>query len=445
MFEMKFPDGIGEMMEKLEESGFSAHLVGGCVRDAVMGITPHDYDITTNARPHQIIEIFGENHCSEYGRAFGTVGVKCGGAFAEITTYRTEKDYSDGRHPDTVEFADALADDLERRDFTWNAMAYSPKTGLFDPFDGRHDLQNGVLRCVGTAQARFHEDALRILRGLRFCARFGFTPEPLTAAAMRAGAFRLEMISAERVFSELCGMLMGEHVTQVLLEFPEVLSVRIPEISPCIAFSQHSRHHDFTVWEHTAYAVGKAPVELPVRLSMLLHDIGKPVCFSMDERGGHFKGHAEVSSAMADAILRRLKCDNRMRELVTKLVILHRDIPDSIIGVRKLLGELSYAEFMQFLEVLRADNAAKLRNGMEEASAEKIRKAAEYAEICRNNGICCRISELSVNGSDLISLGLQGKEIGNALRFLLDAVISERCDNKKEDLLLFLAENKIVL
>lgn len=438
MFEMRFPDGIGEMMEKLEASGFSAHLVGGCVRDAVMGITPHDYDITTNARPHQIIEIFGENHCSEYGRAFGTVGVKCGGAFAEITTYRTEKDYSDGRHPDTVEFADALADDLARRDFTWNAMAYSPKTGLFDPFGGRDDLQNGVLRCVGTAQARFHEDALRILRGLRFCARFGFTPEPVTAAAMRAGAFRLEMISAERVFSELCGMLMGEHVTQVLVEFPEVLSVRIPEISPCIAFSQHSKHHDFTVWEHTAIAVGKAPVELPVRLAMFLHDIGKPACFTMDARGGHFKGHAQISAQLADAILLRLKCDNRLRKLVTKLVAAHRDIPSGMTEVRKLLGFMNDEEFRQFLEVLRADNAAKLRSGMDEATLHKIEKAAEYAEKCRNEGLCCKISELALNGNDLISLGFSGKEIGKALEFLLDAVVCGRCGNDREELVRYL-------
>ncbi len=440
MFEMKYPCGIGEMLGKLEATGFSAHLVGGCVRDAVMGITPHDYDITTNARPQEIIRVFGENCCTEYGRAFGTVGVKCSGSFAEITTYRTEKNYSDGRHPDAVEFADCLSDDLARRDFTWNAMAYSPRDGLFDPFGGRKDLENRTLRCVGMAQARFHEDALRILRGLRFCARFGFTPEPLTEAAMRAGAFRLELISAERVFTELCGMLMGNYVTQVLLAFPEVLAVRIPEISPCIAFSQHSRHHDFTVWEHIAIAVGKAPCELPVRLAMLLHDIGKPACFTMDERGGHFNGHAQISAELADRILLRLRCDNRLRALVTKLVILHRNIPQSIKEVRKLLGELNDEEYRQFLAILRADNEAKLRDGADENTTEKIERAAEYAEKCRNLGLCCKISDLSVNGRDLLVLGYSGKEIGQALEFLLDAVISEKCGNIREDLLNYLVK-----
>ncbi len=437
MFEIKLPESIGAMLDKLENAGYSAYLVGGCVRDAVLGIKPHDFDIATNARPDQIILVFGKQSCTEYGRAFGTVGVKFAGGFAEITTYRTEKDYRDGRHPETVDFAGSITDDLARRDFTCNAMAYSPKTGVFDPFGGRGDLKSGVLRCVGTPQARFQEDALRILRGLRFCARFGLKPEPLTEAAMRAGAFRLDMISAERVYAELLGILSGDHVTDVLLTYPEILAVRIPEISPCIAFSQHSRHHDFTVWEHTARAVGNAPKDIAVRLAMLLHDIGKPVCFSMDERGGHFKGHAAESAAIANKILLRLRCDNRMRELVVKLISLHREIPKSLADVRRILGILEYDEFLQFLAVLEADNSAKLSFGADENAAARIRAAGEFAKLCKEQGLCCRVKELAVNGRDLAAMGLHGREIGDTLRLLLDAVICGDCPNEKNRLLAF--------
>ncbi len=441
---MRMPEGIGAMLDLLENAGYSAYLVGGCVRDAVLGIMPHDFDIATNARPDQIIAVFGKPNCTEYGRAFGTVGVKFAGEFAEITTYRTEKDYRDGRHPETVDFAGSITDDLARRDFTCNAMAYSPKTGLFDPFGGREDLKNRILRCVGTPQARFQEDALRILRGLRFCARFGFRAESLTEAAMRAGAFRLEMISAERVFSELMGILSGDHVTQVLLEYPEILSVRIPEIAPCIAFSQHSRHHDFTVWEHTARAVGNAPKDAAVRLAMLLHDIGKPACFSMDERGGHFKGHAAESAEIADKILLRLRCDNKMRELAVKLISLHREIPKSLADVRRVLGILEYDEFSQFLAVLEADNSAKLCSGADEKAAAQIRAAGDFWKLCREQKLCCRVRELAVNGRDLAAMGLHGREIGDALKRLLEAVITEKCPNVRKDLLEYCRNFKLL-
>lgn len=428
---MRIPESIEKMLTALENSGFSAYLVGGCVRDAVLGIEPHDYDIATNARPEQIMAIFGEKCCSAYGRAFGTVGVKHAGGFAEITTYRTEADYTDCRHPARVEFADDIMDDLSRRDFTCNAMAFSLNEGLFDPFGGKEDLAAGMLRCVGTAETRFHEDALRILRGMRFCARFGLKPEPLTDAAMCAGAFRLSMISAERVFTELQGLLLGEHVTEVLLGYPHVLAVRIPEISPCIAFSQHTRHHAFTVWEHTARAVGAAPNIPAVRLAMLLHDIGKPQCFTMDERGGHFKGHADKSADIADQTLQKLRCDNRMRQLVVKLIRLHREIPAGRKAVQKLLGVLEYDEFSLFLEVLRADNASKFEGCCDEIAAGNIERAAELAAVCRAQGICCRVKDLAVKGGDLAVLGLRGKQIGDALQLLLSAVIEQECENEK--------------
>lgn len=437
---MKLPEFIEKMLEMLADAGFSAYLVGGCVRDALMGIAPHDYDIATNARPEQIMAIFGETSCAAYGRAFGTVGVKYGGGFAEITTYRTEGGYTDCRHPAEVHFAEDILQDLARRDFTCNAIAYSPKTGIFDPFGGCQDIETGTLRCVGIAQARFAEDALRILRGMRFCARFGFVPDEMTDAAMRAGAFLLEKISAERVFSELQGMLMGDHITEVLMRYPKVLAVWIPEILPCIAFCQHTRHHDFTVWEHIARAVGAAPKHRAVRLAMFMHDFAKPKTFTRNYKGGHFDGHAEESALIANKILLRLRCDNQLRRQVTTLIHLHRGIPKEPVDVRRLLGILDYDEFDLFIEVLKADNASKWKAGEDLKAGGEIARAQEYAEECKEKNLCCRVTDLAVRGNDLAALGLQGEQIGEGLRMLLEAVVTEKCPNEKIYLLEYFSE-----
>jgi tRNA nucleotidyltransferase (CCA-adding enzyme) len=435
---MLFPEKTEKMLCMLKEKGYAAYFTGGCVRDALLGETPHDYDISTDALPEQIMEVFGEKNCCAYGSAFGTVGVKADGAFAEVTTFRTEGAYTDSRHPERVSFTHSAEKDLARRDFTCNAMAYAPWEGLLDPFGGRKDLKNGVLRCVGVPQARFREDALRILRGMRFCAVKGLVPEPLTHAAMQAGAFRLRQISAERVYAELCGMLTGQDITRVLLQYPEVLAVRIPEIMPCIAFSQHSQYHAYTVWEHMARAVGNAAPVLTVRLAMLLHDIGKPRCYTVDAGGGHFKGHAGESAAMADSILRRLRCENRQRQRVVRLIAAHRNIPDTMASVRHLLGRMGEEEFALFLQVLTADSLSKIPG--QHQAAGRIARAAEYAEICRKEGLCCRVEELSVGGEALLSMGLHGEEIGKMLRYLLEAVIEGVCRNEREALLKLAAE-----
>ncbi|MBD5142811.1 MAG: CCA tRNA nucleotidyltransferase [Ruminococcus sp.] len=434
-----FPDFIHAMLQKLSKQGFQAYLVGGCVRDVVLGMKPHDYDIATNARPEQIIEIFSPENCSAYGRAFGTVGVYYHNGFAEITTYRTESDYTDYRHPNQVYFADDISEDLARRDFTCNAMAWSPATGLLDKYHGKKDLEHHILRCVGVPSARFREDALRILRGMRFSAKLNLKPEIVTHSAMLAGAFRLKYISAERIFSELCNMLMGDNITEILLTYPEILAVWIPEIYPCIAFSQHSKHHDFTVWEHIARAVGNAPKNLTVRMTMLFHDIAKPACYQVDSKGGHFKTHAEKSAVLANAVLLRLKSDNYLRKQVCRLITLHRTIPDTMPEVRKLIGNIGYEEFALFLQVLEADRISKLINQAE--SDRKIKKLAELAEICKNQNLCCSIKDLAINGNDLLKLGFQGKQIKYILNSVLDAVISESCLNQKQVLLSFVKEN----
>jgi len=420
------------MFVKLKKAGFEAYLVGGCVRDAVLGMKPHDYDITTNAKPEEIMKIFGEENCSEYGRAFGTVGVKYASGFAEITTYRTESDYTDCRHPGKVAFAGQILDDLSRRDFTCNAMAWNPDSGLLDPFGGEKDMKQKILRCVGVPSARFREDALRVLRGMRFCAKLGFTADPLTDAAMRAAAFELKYISAERIFSELCSMLMGDDITRVLLAYPEILAVRIPEIRPCIAFTQHSRHHDFTVWEHIARTVGNAPKNLTVRLTMLFHDISKPQCYTIDVKGGHFKTHAEKSAVTADKILRRLKSENHLREQVCRLIYYHRSIPRSLPAVRKILTVLTDEEADMLIEVFQADSISK---HIGEPENDRIDEVAELFKFVKDKKLCCRIKDLHVSGNDMINLGFEGKKIGLVLKCLLGCVISEQVPNERSDLL----------
>lgn len=427
------PGYVISMLEKLHGAGYAAYLVGGCVRDMVLGTSPHDYDICTDALPEQIIAVFGEENCTQYGRAFGTCGVRCGGGFSEITTFRTEADYTDFRHPDRVEFAHSIGEDLSRRDFTCNAMAWHPQEGLLDPYHGQEDLKSGVLRCVGVPSVRFREDALRILRGMRFAARLGLHPEPLTEAAMRAGAGALRYISAERVFNELCNMLMGEHITQVLMAFPHVLGVWIPEILPCIGFSQHSRFHDFTVWEHTARAVGAAPQEITVRLTMLLHDLGKPACYTNDAKGGHFKGHARRGAVMADEILRRLRCDNHLRMRVVRLVDWHRFTPETLPQVRRLLGKLGEEELRMLLQVLDADRLSKRMT--ENESRARIEHAELLLGQCIGEGLCCTLRELAVGGRDMQAMGLSGEAIGEMLRWLLDAVINGTAENEREQLL----------
>lgn len=435
-FEMKLPDGIRKMTEILHKNGYAAYLVGGCVRDTLAGLAPHDYDITTDAVPEKIVEIFGKKRCTWYGKAFGTVCVRLNGEKAEITTFRTEGSYSDSRHPDDVQFSTDVHEDLSRRDFTCNAVAYDPETGLLDPYHGADDLAAGILRAVGDPEERFTEDALRILRGMRFYARFGLKPEPATDAAMKKKAERLQYISAERIFTELCGMLTGEHIKDVLLGFPDILGVVIPEILPCVGFDQKSRWHDFTVWEHIARTVGNIKPELPLRMAMLFHDIAKPQCFRLDERGGHFEGHAQESAKAADKILLRLRSGNHLREQVTLLIDLHRDIPRTIPENRHLIGQLGEEQFRMFIAILDADRVSKWKDRVD------TRKYIEQMEACLERylagGFCCNIAELAINGKDVAALGLRGKQIGDALRSALEEVINDRIPNEREDLLSFI-------
>ena len=325
---MVLPENISRALDMLESAGHEAWVVGGCVRDSLMGIIPHDYDITTSALPTETEQVYAGYRLIETGLKHGTGTVLADGSPIEITTYRVDGEYRDSRRPERVTFTRNIRDDVSRRDFTMNGIAYNPKQGYFDEFGGAEDIKAGVIRCIGKPERRFREDALRILRGLRFSASLGFEIEENTARAMHDTRELLNKISAERGFSELCGLLTGRNshrnIFRVLTEFRDIAAVIIPEFRECTGFVQHSRFHCFDVYEHCVMSAQKAAeisagseCRLTLTLAMLLHDIGKPQRFTLGEDGeGHFYGHAAVSANIAEDILRRLKCSNALRERV---------------------------------------------------------------------------------------------------------------------------------
>ena len=434
------PPNIGEVLEKLEQNGFEAYIVGGCVRDQILGNTPKDYDITTSASPEEIKGCFTGYNTIDTGIQHGTVTVVSGGEKVEVTTFRIDGEYSDHRHPERVRFSRNLADDLARRDFTVNAMAYNPRTGLIDPFGGQKDLFRRRLCCVGEAAVRFEEDALRIMRALRFASELGVEIEEVTASAVIRMKHLLKTVSAERLSAELVRLLTGRSPYKVLSRFSGVLAVIIPEISPCVGFDQYSRYHAYDVWEHTALAVEHSSPDPDVRLALLFHDIGKPDCFTMDDEGnGHFAGHEKVSAEIAENVLKRLNFPANTINRVEKLIKFHYITPvDDHKVVRKLLSKVGEEDFFLLAEVMKGDNRAKRSFCFERVhTVDAMKKKAE--EIIAENQ-CFRLSDLAVSGNDMLALGLKGAEIGEALEFLLDAVISEKAENSRESLIAYLKE-----
>lgn len=435
---MRMPENVREILNRLEGAGYEAWCVGGAVRDALLGLEPGDWDITTSAPPEAVLALFAPNALPT-GLQHGTVTVG-GGRGVEVTTFRRDGEYLDNRHPDHVEFTRSLTEDLSRRDFTVNAIAADLRGELADPFRGREDLERRVLRAVGQPEKRFQEDALRILRGLRFSARLGFTIEPGTAAAIRRCAPLLENIAPERIQTELSGMLCGEHVLEVLLGYPEVLGVFLPEILPCVGFDQHSVYHCYDVWEHTARAVA-AVKPLPVlRYAMLLHDIGKPETFSLDEEGrGHFYGHWRRSVPLAQAALERLRMDNRSRQTILTLVERHDcELPLSERSVRRNLARYGEETLRLLLEVKRADNLAQAEAYRDRQTL--IRQWEDLLELVLAEGACFSLRQLAVKGNDLTALGLRGPAVGRALEELLELVIDEKLPNERGMLLEYVKE-----
>ena len=431
---MKLPEYVQRCVSRLEDAGFAAYAVGGCVRDALLGITPHDYDLCTAATPEQTQAVFASEKLVLAGVKHGTVGIITDGGVVETTTFRTEGSYTDSRHPDWVEFVDQVEADLARRDFTVNAMAWSPTRGLADPFGGQADLEAKVLRAVGDPETRFREDALRILRGVRFAVRFGLTVEPKTLAAMFRLAPLMEKLARERVFEELCKLLPLVTAAD-LIRFAPVLSAVIPELALMVGFDQHSPHHAYDIYTHTAHVVENTPGDLPLRWAALLHDTGKVPTFTQDETGrGHFYGHAKESATIADTVLRRLKAPTELRERVTQLIDLHMtrlELEKKVI--RRWLGRLGQKTMEDLLTFQKADMVSK-GVSKESEMAQHLQLRQLVAEVIAEAS-CLTLRDLAVDGNDLMALGYEGKSIGNCLSRLLEAVLDERLPNERGALL----------
>lgn len=428
-----------EIMNTIEGRGYRAYLVGGCVRDLLLGREPEDWDIASSAQPEQIMEIFGEDAVPT-GVKHGTVTVKSAGEGYEVTTFRTEGRYSDGRHPDSVAFAQTVEEDLSRRDFTVNAMAMDRSGNIIDPFGGAEDLKRQVIRCVGEARVRFSEDALRILRGIRFAAVLGFSVEEDTQRAIHEQAGLLERIAAERILAEMDKLLCGGGCREVLLTYADVVGVFIPELLPCVGFDQKNRHHCYTLYEHIVQATAAVPAEPVLRWTMLLHDIGKVKTFTVDDGGqGHFYGHPGVSADMAEEICRRLRMRRQDREDIVTLIRWHdRSIPVTEKGIGSAVLELGERNFRRLLQVKRADNLAQAPEFR--GILEKIDRAEELLNRMLSEKRCLQLKDLAVNGKDIMALGYSGRAVGEVLQRLLEGVISGEMENRREALLASLTE-----
>lgn len=427
------PPETAAVLQRLRAAGFSAYAVGGCVRDSLLKQTPQDWDICTAARPEEIKRCFADCRTILTGLRYGTVTVLWDGTAYEITTFRAETGYSDARHPDGVTFLSELRGDLARRDFTINAMAADADGAVIDPFGGREDLKNGILRCVGVPEERFSEDALRILRGLRFAARLDFRIEPETAQAMLALRERLTLVAPERLHKELDGLLCGPAAARLLREFKEILCVLLPELCDEDCFVQYNYHHAYTVWEHTLAALDASEPDRLLRLAVLLHDIGKPAAFTMDKQlVGHFYGHAVIGAAMAERILRRLHYDGETVKTVTELVRRH-DIelyPPTEKRLRRVLAACGETQTRQLLRLRRADRLGKGTEQPERIAAFiREAEAALDAVLAKDN--CLTRQQLAVSGDDLLALGIpQGRMLGAILDRLFAAVVEGELQNE---------------
>ncbi len=430
------PPEVRGILMTLKRAGYEAYAVGGCVRDSLLGKKPQDWDICTSALPEQTQACF--EHCVLTGVKYGTVTVLRGPKAYEITTFRGEGDYSDSRHPGEIRFLDSLYEDLARRDLSVNAMAADPEGNVTDHFDGLHDLRHGLIRCVGEPKERFTEDALRILRALRFASRFDFTIEPRTSRAIHELKDSLLKVSSERIRKELSGLLMGKGVQRILTEFSDVLGVILPEIVPAMGFAQRNPRHLYDVYEHSLCCVTLVPEQEELRLAALLHDIGKPHCFHTDEQGvGHFYGHADRSGDLCHTILRRLRYDNKTIDRVTTLVREH-DLylqPTTEKGMRRYLSRFGEETIRDLMTLRRADALAT--GTADKASLEaSLKETEELLDRLLVQEGRFTLADLAVNGNDLLSMGFpRGQIIGKVLNLLYEGVIEGIYQNQRDDLM----------
>lgn len=440
MFKLNLPSNVSYLLNILEEDGYEAYIVGGCVRDSFLDKQPNDWDICTSAKPQEVIDLLGCYDDIEViltGLKHGTIAAHVNGENYEITTYRIDGEYTDNRRPDSVIFVDDIAKDLSRRDFTINAMAYNWHEGIVDPFGGYGDLDNKVIRCVGNPDDRFQEDALRILRALRFAATYGFEIDNDTAGAIRRNKDLLKNISAERIQSELCKMLVGKGILDILLNYKDVMAVIIPELGPCIGFKQNNPYHRYDVYDHIAHAVANYKGnDISIKMALLLHDIGKPLCYTEDENGGHFYKHAIASRYMSDTIMDRLRFDLKTRNEALLLIIQHDgEINPGFRSVRRWLNAIGPDMMDKLLFVKLADIEAH-----SDINKAKMRDAILGVKLIMKDILaqqqCFQIKDLAVNGHDILRLGIEpGPKVGEVLNHLLDKVIDEEIENDRDTLI----------
>ena len=422
-------------MKELEQKGFEAFVVGGCVRDSIMGKIANDWDMTTSSTPEETLEVFKNYRTIPTGIKHGTITVLIDKQPLEITTFRVDGEYTDNRRPDSVNFTRNIENDLSRRDFTVNAMAYNDTDGIVDLFGGIKDIENKIIRCVGDPDKRFHEDALRIMRAIRFSATLGFEIEKETAESIKRNKHLLRNIASERIRIELEKLLLGDDAERILLQFSDVIFEIIPELKETYKTEQNCPYHIYDVWHHIVKSVAVSEKNKYVRLAMLLHDIGKPKMKTTDENGqNHFKGHASVSADIAYEILKRLKYDNKTISLVTKLIFHHDDrLYNNPQNIKKHASKHGF-DFLYLLDkVSRADILAQTPEMTDRISLcdnylNELKKLEE-------KNVCLSISDLSVNGNDLINLGFKGKEIGKTLEKILDKILKNDLENSKEKIL----------
>lgn len=438
---MKISEDAEKLINILSDNGCKAYAVGGCVRDYLLGKPEKDIDITTSAKPETVEEILKQNNIKvvETGLQHGTVTAVLNGENYEITTFRKDGEYKDNRRPESVSFVDDVKEDLSRRDFTINAMAYNHKEGIVDLFGGKKDIDNQVIRAVGNADLRFKEDALRIMRALRFSATLCFDIEESTKKAIFDNMYLLDNIAKERIFTELKKLLAGDNALQVLDAYKEVIGVVIPELKPAFDCVQNNPWHIYNVYDHIIHAVDAAPKDEIIRLTMLLHDIGKPSVKTTDEKGiDHFKFHAPVGADIAKKVLKRFKVSNEVYDKVTTLIRYHQGVENvDDIRVKRWLAKIgadyTKALFKVRISDLYAHNPDKI--GYE---LKKLNELLIELDQIVAAGEAFKISDLAVNGNDLIALGYKGKEIGEKLNEILMLVVDDRLNNTKEDIVDYL-------
>ena len=436
MTQIQLPEKVKYIISQLEQAGFEAYAVGGCVRDCLLGRNPNDWDVTTSAKPLEVKAVFG--HTIDTGIQHGTVTVILEREGFEVTTYRIDGEYEDSRHPREVIFTANLIEDLKRRDFTINAFAYNDKSGIVDAFHGMKDLSDGVIRCVGEASERFDEDALRILRAVRFSAQLGFMVAEETKAAIKILAPNLRHISAERIQAELVKLLMSDH-PDALRDAYElgITKAVLPELDAAFATAQQNPHHQYTVGEHLMQSLLHIQADKSLRLAALLHDIGKPKVRMTDGEGiDHFHGHVEVSEQMAAGILRRLKFDNDTITKVQKYIRYHDYKPEpNARAVRRAVNKIGAEYFEQVMALWRADTLAQSSYERQQKLAHIDAVEQLYTEIMESNQ-CISLKTLEITGNDLIALGVpKGKQIGVLLNQLLEEVLQEPGHNTHEYLM----------